>query len=103
MKALHKGEPTDAQLRWLKAINDYWVTSNGFHAGVDDLLVLLSLRPYSTNAGKEMLERLERDGYVDWPLNKPRVRSQAKSDRLCRRANSIRLTPKGLALLKEET
>ncbi len=100
MKPLHKGEPTDAQLRWMRAIHQFWSIAQ-WYPGTDDLIELLGLAAASTNAVKEMLERLERDGYVEWPLNKPRARAKPKSDRLCRRANSIRLTARGLQVLEE--
>ena len=102
MKPLHKGEPSEAQLRWLRAINDFW-TVDHYYPGMDDLIEALGLRPVSLNAAREMTERLEAKGWVEWPLNKKRERSLAKSDRLSRRANSIRLTPLGLEVLKENS
>ena len=94
--------PTEPQLRWMRAIHQFYSTDQ-WYPGLDDLLEVMGYSPAGSNGAMEMMERLERLGLVEWPLNKKRPRSQAKSDRLCRRANSIRLTPLGLSVLKENS
>ena len=88
---------TDSQLRWMRAIHDFY-QKDGWYPGVDDLMKVMGFT--SSNSASEMVARLQDHGLADWPwADDEHARRRSKG--LHRRANSIRLTPLGASVLKE--
>ncbi len=91
---------TPTQRRYLQAIQDF-IDADGWYPAVDD--VTLAVGCSSTNGTVEVLDRLVRDGFVEWPDSppKPSVNGGRRSRGIIRRPCSIRLTEQGKKALEQ--
>jgi Mn-dependent DtxR family transcriptional regulator len=91
---------TPTQRRYLQAIQDF-IDADGWYPAVDDITAALGYS--SCNGTHEVLERLERDGLIEWPWSvlKPSVENGKRSRATMRRPNSIRLTEQGKKALQQ--